>query len=147
MKLTRKALPILLTLNKLNSHFHKLYCYPSQNKLLTLLSKFTSLSLSRRQLNYDLQALESHGILIRIQRHRQTKHRGMEFRSTLYQITLLGYHLLMRAKVISFARFVAISKIIRDKLLAKEHPCATEERKSHLEPLSDILRGFDTASA
>lgn len=145
MKLSRKALPILLTLNKLNSYFNKLYCYPSQNKLLTLLSKFTSLKLSRRQLNYDLQALESHGVLIRIRRHRWTRLHGMEFRSTLYKITLIGYNLLLRAKVISFSTFKAIRNRILQALEKQKHPTPDISRKSQLESLSDVLRGLETA--
>lgn len=145
MKLSRKALPILLTLHKLNTHFDKLYCYPSQNKLLTLLSKFTSLSISRRQLNYDLAALESRAVLIRIRRHRRTKRNGMEFRSTLYEITMIGYNLLLRAQVISFGMFKAIRNIIKQVLQKQEKPCAKIDRKSDLTSLSSILRGFETA--
>ena len=145
MKLSRKALPILLTLNKLNKHFSKLYCYPSQNKLLDLLSKFTSLKISRRQLNYDLQALESHNVIIRIRRHRRTKHRGMEFRSTLYKITMLGYNLLFRAQVITFGSYKAVINLIKQALEKKERPCAKTERKGELTSLSDIIGGLETA--
>jgi len=143
MKISRKALPLLLTLNKLNNHFDKLYCFPSQNKLLSLLSKFTSLNISRRQLNYDLKALEVSKIIIRIRRHRKTKHNGMEFRSTLYEITAIGYNLLFRAQVISFAVFRAILARIRNAIKKKERPCAITDRKSDLYSISDILRGLD----
>ena len=142
MKLSRKALPIILTLHKLNKFFNKLYCYPSQAKLLTLLSKFTSLSISRRQLNYDLRCLESHGLIIRIRRHRRTKDNGMEFRSTLYELTLLGYNLLLRAQVISFAAFKAIRNRILQALERKERPCAKTERKSQLSSISNIMEGL-----
>ncbi len=145
MKLSRKALPILLTLHKFNTYWKKLYCYPSQKKLLTLLSQFTSLKISRRQLNYDLLELESHGIVVRIRRHRRTKHRGMEFRSTLYEITLVGYNLLMRAHVISFMTFKKIRAVIMQALEKKERPCVEMERKSNLTSLSDVLRGLETA--
>ena len=142
MKLSRKALPIILTLHKLNKYFNKLYCYPSQAKLLTLLSKFTSLNISRRQLNYDLRCLETHGIIIRIRRHRRTPHNGMEFRSTLYEITLLGYNLLLRAQVISFNTFKVIRNRIMQALERKERPCAKTERKSKLSSLSNIMEGL-----
>ena len=145
MKVSRKALPLLLTLHKLNKHFNKLYCFPSQNKLLSLLSKFTSLNISRRQLNYDLKALELSQIIIRIRRHRRTKALGMEFRSTLYEITPIGYNLLFRAQVISFTVFRGILARIRDALKKKERPCAKIERKSNLFSISDILRGLDIA--
>ena len=142
MKISRKALPVLLTLNKLNKHFQKLYCFPSQEKLLDLLSKFTSLKISRRQLNYDLAALESHGILIRVRRHRKRPRVGMEFRSTLYMITNLGYSLLLRAQVITWSTFNAIKKKIRESPRHKPRPCAINPRKSQLTSVSDILRGL-----
>jgi len=142
MKLSRKALPILLTLNKLNTYFHKLYCYPSQNKLLQLLSSFTSLQISRRQLNYDLQVLESHGLIRRIQRHRVTLAKGMEFRSTLYEITLLGYNLLLRAQVITFNAFKTIRNRIRQALTLQEERKPTPNRTSQLTSLSDIIHGL-----
>ena len=145
MKLTRKALPILLTLHKFNTYWKKLYCYPSQKKLLTLLSQFTSLKISRRQLNYDLHHLERCGVIVRVRRHRRTKHRGMEFRSTLYEITLAGYNLLLRAHVISVMAFKKIRAVIMQALEKKERPCAETERKSTLTSLSDILRGLETA--
>jgi len=145
MKLTRKALPILLTLNKLNKFHNSLYCYPSQNKLLDLLSKFTSLKISLRQLNYDLQNLESHGLILRIRRHRRTKHHGIEFRSTLYKITIIGYNLLLRGNVIAYGTFKAIVNIIKQALAKQERPPIIETRKSGLEKLSDIMGRLDTA--
>ena len=145
MKISRKALPLLLTLHKLNKHFNKLYCFPSQDKLLSLLGKFTSLNISRRQLNYDLKALELSQIIIRIRRHRKTRHHGMEFRSTLYEITGIGYNLLFRAQVISFKVFRGILARIQNALKKKERPCAIIERKSDLYSISDILRGLNRA--
>ena len=142
MKISRKALPVLLTLNKLNKHFEHLYCFPSQEKLLTLLSKFTSLKISRRQLNYDLAALEAHGILIRVRRHRKHPRHGMEFRSTLYMITNVGYSLLLRAQVITWNTFQAIREKIRNSPRNKPRPCATNPHKSQLTSVSDILRGL-----
>ena len=139
MKTTRKALPILTVLNKLNRHFKKLYCYPSQKKLLELLGKFTSLDLSRRQLNYDLAALEKHGYLRRIQRHWRTRYRGMEFRSTLYEITLRGYNLLFRAGIITWDIFVGIKNIILETLKKREKPAPRIGAKSELIPLNDII--------
>lgn len=145
MKLSRKSLPILLTLNKLNSYFSKLYCFPSQEKLLSLLSKFTSLQISRRQLNYDLSAMEKSGMIIRIKRHRKSESRGMEFRSTLYKITLKGYNLLLRSKVITFSSFKAIKKAIEHALLPKRRPCAKKGYKSNLTSISNVLKEMQLA--
>jgi len=142
MKTTRKALPILTTLNKLNRHFKKLYCYPSQKKLLELLGKFTSLDLSRRQLNYDLAELEKYGYIRRIQRHRRTRYRGMEFRSTLYEITLKGYNLLFRAGIITWEIFMDIKNLIFQALKKREKPAPRFGAKSELVPLNDIIGGM-----
>lgn len=143
MKLSRKALPVLSVLNKLNTHFGKLYCFPSQEKLLELLQKFCSLSISRRQLNYDLKALCSHGIIRRTRRHRRTKKNGMEFHSTLYEISSLGYNLLVRSGAITWGMLKGIQNRIKAGLAKKKNPCAKNEFKPGLDSLGGVLSSLN----
>lgn len=139
MKLSRKALPILLTLHRLQSHFNKLYCYPSQDKLLDLLEKFCSLKMSRRQLNYDLKVMEKHGLIRRVRRHRRTKKRGMEFRSTLYEICFLGYNLLCRCGAVAWSVLRDFRARVAAKLKEKQKPCAISDPAHGFSSISDIL--------
>lgn len=139
MKLSKKALPILAVLNKLNQHFGKLYCFPSQEKILELLVKFCSHKISRRQLNYDLAAIENHGLIRRVRRHRRSKKRGMEFRSTLYEISYLGFNLLMRAGILTWKTLKGIKAAIEAKKLEKKKPCAKTETHGDLSSISEVL--------
>lgn len=139
MKLSKKALPVLAVLQKLNAHFGKLYCFPSQAKILELLEKFCSHRISRRQLNYDLAAIESYGLIKRIRRHRRTKLRGMEFRSTLYEITYLGYNLMMRSGLVTWKVLKAVTAGIAAKKLEKKKPCAKTDAHGDLTNISEVL--------
>jgi len=140
MKLTRKALPVLSVLYKLSSHFGKLYCYPSQDKICELLQTFCSLPISRRQLNYDLLAICNHGLLRRVRRHKKTKHRGMEFHSTLYEISNLGYNLLVRSGVLSWGMLKGIQKRIQAALSPKKKPCAIKRKQPDMLNLASVLQ-------
>lgn len=139
MKISRKALPILSVLTKLNTHFGKLYCFPSQEKLLELLQKFCSLNISRRQLNYDLKAICDHGLIRRTRRHRRSKIKGMEFHSTLYEISFLGYNLLVRSGVISWGMLKGIQNRIKAGLAKRKNPCAKNDLKPGLANLADVF--------
>jgi len=139
MKLSRKALPVLAVLFRLNKYYGKLYCFPSQEKLLELLGKFCSLHISRRQLNYDLLVMSSYGLIRRVRRHRKTRSRGMEFRSTLYEISLLGYNLMQRAGLVTWRVLRSIRASLRAKVMEKEHPCAEIGSKPGLVNISNVL--------
>lgn len=141
MKLARKALPVLSILNNLNRHYGKLYCYPSQERILGFLKQSCSLGISRRQLNYDLKSICNSGLLIRVRRHRRTKTRGMEFHSTLYKITLLGYNLLCRTGVLTWGALKGIQKQINRPAGQKRTPCAKKPEYIGLTSISDVLGG------
>ena len=146
MKLTRKALPLLTVLHGLNKHLGKAYCFPSQDKILELLVKFVSLKISRRQLNYDLRDLERSGVLRRTRRHRRTPKRGMEFRSTLYEISVLGYNLLVRAGVMTWAALRAIIGARKERECTKRKPCASLEPAHGFSSVIEALGGAFLAS-
>lgn len=83
-------LSLVTTLHGLNQKTGRNYCFPSQNKLLELLNRFTGQQMSRRTLNRHLRKLEDSGWLKRKRRIRQN--RGvLEFNSTLYTLTRRAY--------------------------------------------------------
>jgi hypothetical protein len=75
---------ILEVLCGLAGKFGKTYSFPSQEKLLELVKRFTGREMSRRTLNRHLRALEEGHWLRRRRRHVYDKKRGFVFRSTLY---------------------------------------------------------------
>jgi DNA-binding MarR family transcriptional regulator len=95
MKNSRKqAIPILATLNAVNKKFGKLYCYPNQLTIISLLGRYHDTIIAIATLNRWLKDLEDKGYIKRTRRIRKDKRRGIMFKSTLYKITILGYHAL-----------------------------------------------------
>ena len=124
MKLAQKALIPLIILHNLNKFWGKLYCFPSQETILKRMKIMCSHHICRRTLNYYLKVMESHQVIRRTRRHRRTKKRGMEFRSTLYEITFLGYNLLLRAGIVLPGYLRAIQDKLRKAATKRRKPCA-----------------------
>jgi len=95
MKNSRKhAIPILATLNALNKKHGKLYCYPAQLTIMSLLSSYHDTNIAIATFNRWARDLEDKGYMKRTRRIRRDKRRGIMFKSTLYVITLKGYQAL-----------------------------------------------------
>lgn len=95
MKNSRKqALPVLATLNALNKKYGKLYCYPSQLRIMWLLALYHDTNIAIATLNRWLRDLEDKRYIKRTRRIRKDKRRGIIFKSTLYVITIQGYQAL-----------------------------------------------------
>ena len=75
---------IMETLAGLAGKFERTWCYPSQEKILELLKRFTGRRLSRRHLNRHLHALVRDGMLRRIRRHVRERSGALRLRSTVY---------------------------------------------------------------
>jgi hypothetical protein len=71
----------------LAAHHGKLWCYPSQDKLCSLLQRFHGRTMSRRSVNRHLGGLVRDGWLQRLRRHKRGPGGGMEMHSTLYTFT------------------------------------------------------------
>ncbi len=111
MKNPRKHANLVLSvLHGLNSVYNKLYCYPSQVKILALLSNFQDTKIGVATLNRWLRDMEDRGYIIRVRRIKRDKRRGIMFKSTLYKITLLGYRALKQAGVNVWREIKAISQ-------------------------------------
>lgn len=102
-------MPILATLHALNRKYNKLYCYPSQVKILELTSAYQGLDIAIATLNRWLRDLEDKGYIIRVRRIRRDKKLGIIFKSTLYKITLVGYFALKRTGVSVWQEIKAIT--------------------------------------
>jgi len=110
MKNSRKqATPIIATLHALNSKYKKLYCYPSQVKILDLLESRQGVKIAIATLNRWLRDLEDKGYIIRVRRIKRDKKRGILFKSTLYKITIEGYHALKMTGVSVWREIKAIT--------------------------------------
>lgn len=77
---------IVEVLAGLAAHTYKSWCFPSQEKIVELLKRFTGRVMSRRTLNRHLAGLERDGQIRRKRRHIRDKRLGMVLRSTLYTI-------------------------------------------------------------
>ena len=71
----------------LATHHGKLWCYPSQDKLCSLLQRFHGRVMSRRSVNRHLGGLVRDGWLKRTRRHTRGRSGLMEMHSTLYTFT------------------------------------------------------------
>ena len=89
---------VLATLHGLSKHYHKMYCYPTQDTLVKLIYQRYGISISRRTLCRWLSDIEGSGLVKRVRRIRRSRY-GIEFRSTLYEIPLAGYRLLQTVGV------------------------------------------------
>lgn len=119
MKNPRKHANLVLSvLHGLNSTYKKLYCYPSQVKILALLCNFQDTEIAIATLNRWLRDMEDRGYIIRVRRIKRDKRRGILFKSTLYKITLLGYRALKQGGVNVWREIKAISQ---NGLKAGEH--------------------------
>lgn len=106
----RQALPILAVLLGLNQKYNKLYCYPSQVKIMELLSVYQGVDIAIATLNRWLRDLEDKGYIIRVRRIKRDRVKGILFKSTLYKITLVGYHALKMTGVNVWREIKAITE-------------------------------------
>jgi len=114
-----KASLILPLLHGLGKNFGKDYCYPSQNKILSLLKTRLKVNRCRRTLNYWLRAFEDAGLIKRTRRHRHDGIRGMLFNSTMYFISLRGYLFLRNLGIEVFKDLAAIKSKMAERFKNK----------------------------
>lgn len=109
---------IIQTLAWLKARGKKHYCYPSQDKLVKILSISYSVTRCRRTLNYHLAYLEQQGYLVRVRR----THAGLDgqpaFASTIYMLrkralALLGL-MVVRIRQSGLAAWDRVKKIAHE---------------------------------
>lgn len=83
----RPDFELVRTLANLASRYGKLYCYPSQEKLIELHAMRTGRTYSRATINRHLRAHIASGYLRTKRRHRRAADGSLELHSTLYEIT------------------------------------------------------------
>jgi hypothetical protein len=76
-----RLLQVLISLSRGKK---RVWCYPSQDKLVSLLARYHGIRISRRTLNRWLRYLESSGFIRRIRRHRRGEDGRPRFFSTVY---------------------------------------------------------------
>jgi len=139
MKLTPKALPVLSCLNILMEWSRKTYCFPSQARIVRFLEEEFGHKLSRRQLNRVLLHMCDGRLIRRRRRHRREKGRGMVFHSTLYEISIKGWHMLRKVGVVSKARFAEMVGRLRSFLQGQKGPESSARSSSGLQSLGSFI--------
>ena len=86
----------ICVLNYLSHKNKKVYCYPSQEKILKLLKKYYGITIRRRQLNNVLAFLEKSKYIERKRRLKKTKEGKLVFNTTLYWIKKRAYSYLAK---------------------------------------------------
>lgn len=87
-------LGLLSVLSFLAGKYGKLYCFPSQDKIVEILRRGGRHNMSRRTLNRHLNTLVRHGYIKRRRRHTRDARRGWCFKSTLYMLTRRAFRYL-----------------------------------------------------
>jgi len=83
----RSAMPILSILWGLSRYHHKKYCFPSQNKIMSLLADRFYIEISKSTLNRWLAGMVSANFIKRVRRISYNEKQGYLFKSTLYKFT------------------------------------------------------------
>ena len=134
-KSIKHVLPILATLHAVNRKYGKLYCFPAQFKIIELLGLYQNLEVSIATLNRWLKDSEEKKYIMRIRRIKKDRKKGIMFKSTLYKITIKGYHALGRAGV---AVYRDIKRVMAEGLKAGQESL---KRKKGFVSIGTILDG------
>jgi len=148
MKFSLAMQSTINTINYLARANKKDYCYPSQEKMLEILTNFYSVMIRRRQLNYILKFLEKEGFITRRRRLKKSKEGKLVFNTTLYRLKKKSLKNLAKLLgAIKRTGFKLIEKKGGDK--KKEVPprkderylISEEQRFRNLEKLNQIISG------
>jgi len=149
MQAIQKANPILVTLVKIQNKFRKDYSFPSQEKILELMDLRQGLKISRATLNRWLRVIVDSKYLIRRRRIKRDPVYGMVFKSTLYKVTIKGYHLMTRFGV-DMSKEIAqyekwLEEINPDYKALKTRKKVEEAKRNpkHAENIQKILASLD----
>ncbi len=128
-----------MCLFKICSKYGKLYCYPSQKKLLNLLKEYQGEKKSIATINRWLRAIEDEGYIKRIRRIRRDPKLGMMFKSTMYSITAKGYQLLAKGGLAVWGILKALTKARDEKKSKKGQVSGKDPYLSGVAPLKDFV--------
>lgn len=115
MDASTRAIPIMGILYGLSKSYGKIYCFPSQKKILELLKTRFKIRISIATINRWLLVIEDGGYIKRTRRIRRDKKLGMVFQSTLYQITWKGYRLLVNCGMAVWSEIKYIGRRLKEK--------------------------------
>lgn len=114
-----KAMPIMSILWGLSQKYRKGYSYPSQRKIIELLKKRYGIKISIATINRWLLKTEQAGYIKRTRRIRRDKHLGMVFKSTLYEITWVGYKFLVNSGMAAWNEIKSLGARVKEKVKRK----------------------------
>ncbi len=146
--LDRKPAAILRYLIKTCAHFGKLYCWPSQKKILEYCASWEGVKMSIATLNRWLLKLELWGFITRTCRHRQHDDGTWEYKSTLYVLTGKVRAWLSKAAKLAgtFCQRFGFSKVINN-LFNPGRGSRETETSSSGSPGQEDLKGGPAATS
>lgn len=130
---------ILCLLNGLCRHFGKMYCFPSQLKIMALLEGRFTVKMSRATLNRHLLKMVDNGMVQRKRRIRYDKVLGTVFNSTLYEITLKGYEFLMRCGINCVKEVKILRSYLKKLFQVPDKKDELRKEKSDLETIGSLM--------
>ncbi len=116
MDASTRAIPLMGILYGLSKSYGKIYCFPSQKKILELLKTRFKIKISIATINRWLRVIEEAGYVKRTRRIRRDKKIGMVFQSTLYTITWKGYRLLVNCGMAAWNEVKRVAERVREKV-------------------------------
>lgn len=129
---------IILSLNYLQGRYAKKYSYPSQKKILSILSNVYYIDICLRTLNYHLAKLEKLKFIYRQRRDPLTPNGLNIYQSTLYSLGKRSYRTLAHLMGTLKNGYYSIRKYLHNTHISSRKEL--EEDKRFLSPDENIRR-------
>jgi len=129
---------IILTLNFFQGKYKKKYCFPSQKKILSILSEVYHINICLRTLNYHLARLESNHYIYRLRRISQNPTGCLTFNSTLYSLAKKAYFFLSQLFNHLKDGYYSIKGFLRRKYISSQKELLNDQR--FLSPDENVRR-------
>jgi len=131
---------ILCLLNGLCNYHGKMYVFPAQKRIMSLLLERFNINISKATLNRHLRDTEDKGFIKRVRRIRYDKRLGTIFKSTLYEITLSGYQYLFKCGVNCIKQIKILKNKLKKLFQGPDKKDKYREESTGLETLGSILK-------
>lgn len=140
--LGQKSIFVLSVLADEMMYWKKAAVFPSHERILKELAEKLSVHKGARTLMRWLAIMESSALISRNKRHRFTPQNGWEFRSSLYQITMLGWSQLRRARFYTWDQIKQFFGEVSRGFRKKKTPQRTIRPRGELTSVGDIMVGL-----
>ena len=131
---------ILCLIHGLCNYHGKMYVFPAQTRIMSLLMERFNINISRATLNRHLRDTEDKGFIKRVRRIRYDKKLGTVFKSTLYEITLSGYQYLFKCGVNCIKQIKILQNYLKRLFQGPDKKDKYREQSSGLETVGSIIK-------